>query len=159
MREPDFASFEYKTITSSLMLDSRRVESRKGRVTPHVMVIDDDIITQRLAANILSKNCFLLHCDNPSDAINDYLRFMPDLVFIDINLGDAVYHGIDVLYNILKHDPEAYAVMLSAHECADNMQLAGFAGAKSFVSKPFTDRILMHHLHACEFTKLSKDLP
>lgn len=157
MINPDITSFEFKAIPSPLTVEAQQLSFRRSRSPLHIMVIDDDPITHHFLARFLGKDCDLLHCERPLEAVTSYLRFLPDLVFIDINLSDEAYHGLDVLHNISRYDPAAYAVMLSAHPCEDNIALAEYAGARGFVAKPFSPMALLQHLHACETAKLYRE--
>ncbi len=146
-------SHEFRMVPSQLLLEPQRMTDRKARSPLHVLIIEDDPVTQHLVTQLLGGTYCVRSCDNPFDAVNEYLAFLPDLVFIDINLGSGEYHGMDVLHTIMRHDPNAYAVIMTAHECDDNKDVARMLGAKGFIGKPFTRLGVMRQMQECELAK------
>jgi len=107
---------------------------------PTVLIADDESIVRRFIRLLLID----LQCDvideasNGEDAIAKYAQLRPDLVFIDINMPGI--DGLSVLNAILKIDPNAFAVIVSANSTAENVRQAIQTGAQGFIVKPFTPK-------------------
>jgi two-component system chemotaxis response regulator CheY len=74
---------------------------------------------------------------NGIEAIKQFRTLKPDIVTLDIHMPEM--GGIDALTEIMKINPKAIVVMISAagdqKHVLDAMQL----GAKNFIIKPFTE--------------------
>lgn len=108
---------------------------RLARAPLHVMIVEDDPLTRRMVAGAFKENYALIHATNAQEAIENYLTYAPDIVFLDIGLPDT--SGFDVLHQIMASDPNAYVVMFSGNGYLDNVATALSEGASGFVSKPF----------------------
>lgn len=73
-------------------------------------------------------------------------RQKPDIVFLDLNMSELTMDGFDVLTDIMKIDPEAVVIIISAvgHQEVKDKCLA--LGAKSYINKPFDATILLKTL-------------
>jgi CheY-like chemotaxis protein len=108
---------------------------RVARAPVHVMIVEDDALTRRMVASAFKENYALINATNAQEAIENYLTYAPDIVFLDIGLPDT--SGFDVLRQIMASDPNAYVVMFSGNGYLDNVATALCEGASGFVSKPF----------------------
>lgn len=73
-------------------------------------------------------------------------NFMPDVILLDMNFSrDAVNgdEGFECLKRILKQDPEAIVVFMTAYTDTDKVVRAIKAGATDFVSKPWEKEKLL----------------
>ncbi|MEZ5690283.1 MAG: response regulator [Rickettsiales bacterium] len=122
--------------------DARKL--RKVRNPIHIMIVDDDPITRRVVSNSFKENYALVTAENAREAIANYLTYAPDIVFLDIGLPDV--NGFEVLYQIMKSDPDAYVVMFSANSHMDNITSSLLSGASGFVSKPFSKEKMRHYI-------------
>ena len=68
-------------------------------------------------------------------AVDAYKKFKPDVVTMDINMPKA--DGIQALQSILRINPRAKVVMVTAVEQKHVVQDAMKAGARDYVVKPF----------------------
>lgn len=108
-----------------------------------VLVTDDDPVIRETARNILSPHFRVISCDNGTDGITTAQREMPDLILLDINLGEA--SGFDVLRK-LKDDPATHdiPVMFITGDDSEEAEIRGFrGGASDFVRKPFVPEVLL----------------
>jgi two-component system chemotaxis response regulator CheY len=69
------------------------------------------------------------------EAVSKYTLLKPDIVTMDITMPDM--NGIDALQSIIKADPDAKVVMVTAMSQADKVLEALKAGAKNYITKPF----------------------
>lgn len=104
-----------------------------------VLIIDDEedishnikvILLKRLEGEILSASGF-------SEAMDILKTYSPQLVFLDINLGDG--NGYDLL-PVIKPDmrPKPIIVMMSANDAEKEKTRVKDMGADFFMQKPFT---------------------
>lgn len=143
-REDDDVSLEAIVERDSARLALMR---RRHRSKPCVLLVDDDMITLRLARSTLGGNFGIVTASSGVDAYNAYLLNAPDVVFMDIGLPDTDGHS--VLRRIMAIDPAAYVVMLSANSYRDDILKALQIGAKGFIGKPFTREKLLQAIEKC----------
>ncbi len=75
-----------------------------------------------------------------TEAIAQYRKLQPDLVLLDITMPKL--DGTEALKSILKEDPQAQVVMITALGQKDQVLNAIKAGARDFIIKPFDhDRV------------------
>lgn len=117
---------------------------RKARKPQHIMVVEDDPLTRRIIANAFKGDYAMITATNAQEAIESYLFFAPDIVFLDIGLPDA--SGFDVLRQIISSDADAYVVMFSGNSYLDNVTTALCDGASGFIAKPFQKEKLYHYI-------------
>jgi two-component system chemotaxis response regulator CheY len=72
---------------------------------------------------------------NGKEAIDLYVKTKPDIVTMDITMPDM--DGIQAVEGIMKHDPNAIIIMVSALGHQDMVKEAIVKGAKYFIVKPF----------------------
>jgi sigma-B regulation protein RsbU (phosphoserine phosphatase) len=105
--------------------------------TPMVLVVDDDLITNRMLQGILSKSGFrIAGAFDAAGAWSQILETSPDLVLLDVNLPDG--NGFDVCRR-LQAQPGTIptpVLFISANDDAAT-KVRGFeAGGVDFISKP-----------------------
>lgn len=117
-----------------------------------ILIIDDneDVL---FALNLLLKT----HCGKvkamrlPERIVHFMTDFRPDIVLLDMNFTrDTVSgeEGMECLQTILKLDPNAVVVMMTAYADTEKAVQAIKAGATDFVSKPWDNGKLLATLHA-----------
>ena len=79
--------------------------------------------------------------ENGLEAVRKYKELKPDIVTMDITMPEMT--GIEALKEIIKIDPKAKVVMLSAMGQESMVKEAILSGAKNFIVKPFTETILL----------------
>ncbi len=105
--------------------------------SPTVMICDDSRTSRKLLREILEKGGFTVVGDalNGEEAWLKYKELKPDLVTMDITMPKM--DGVEALSLIIRDDPDAKVVMLSASGQREKMVEAIRRGAKDFISKPF----------------------
>jgi len=105
-----------------------------------VLVVDDALFMRKMLIDILKKEGFEIcgDAENGKDAIEQYKQLKPDLVTMDIVMPkmDEV-DGIGAVREIMKIDPQAKIIMVSAMGQHVLVVEAIQAGAKDFITKPF----------------------
>ena len=108
-----------------------------------VLIIDDTAFMRMTLRNFLEKNGYEIagEGENGQQAVEQYVRFKPDLVTMDITM--PVMDGIVAVKKIIEKDPHASIIMVSAMGQKRLVVEALKAGAKDFIVKPYKpDRIL-----------------
>ncbi|MCX7927061.1 MAG: response regulator [Candidatus Omnitrophica bacterium] len=105
-----------------------------------VLVVDDALFMRRMLSDILKKEGIEVcgEAENGKDAIIKYQELKPDLVTMDIVMPKIEeIDGIGAVREIIKIDPQAKIIMVSAMGQHSLVVEAIQAGAKDFVTKPF----------------------
>ena len=108
-----------------------------------ILIVDDAAFMRMMLKNILTSNGFEIvgEAENGVQAVEKYKELKPDLVTMDITMPEM--DGIAAVKEIMKIDPNARIVMVSAMGQQVMVIEAIQAGAKDFVVKPFQpDRVL-----------------
>ena len=113
-----------------------------------VLIVDDSKISYMMLKKMLEKTNFKV-CDQAKDskeAVEKYQLHKPDIVTMDMNLPDG--DGIETSRHILKLDPNAKIIMISAMKDVSLMIKGRAAGIRSFLQKPvdaneFIDTLLL----------------
>jgi len=109
---------------------------------PKILVVDDAAFMRVTLRNVLATAGFdVEEATNGAEAVTRYSEVSPDLVTMDITMPEK--DGIQATKEILKLDPNARVVMVTALGQEKMVKDAILAGAKDFIVKPFQpDRVL-----------------
>lgn len=105
-----------------------------------VLITDDALFMRKMLSDILKKEGFEVagEADSGKDAIEKYKELKPDLVTMDIVMPKMEeIDGIAAVREIMKIDPQAKIIMVSAMGQHALVVEAIQAGAKDFIVKPF----------------------
>ena len=105
-----------------------------------VLIVDDALFMRRMLADILKKEGFEIcgEAENGKESVNKYQDLKPDLVTMDIVMPKMEeIDGVAAVKEIIKIDPRARIIMVSAMGQHSLVVEAIQAGAKDFVTKPF----------------------
>lgn len=117
-----------------------------NRTEKVILVTEDDPLSQRLVKNVLQNEYKIITATNGQETFDNYVRFAPDIVFLDIGLPDI--SGLQILEKLLILDPAAYIIMLSGHTYQEAIMQAMKTGARGFVGKPFTRERLIRYIQS-----------
>lgn len=114
-----------------------------------VLIVDDTAFMRMSIKTFLTKNGYqeeeIREAENGLEGVNAYKEFMPDIVTMDITMPEMT--GVEALKEILKFDPKAKVVMLSALGQESVVREAIIHGAKSFIVKPCTEEQVIKTLN------------
>lgn len=115
-----------------------------------VMIVDDAAFMRISIRNTLTKNGYEVvgECENGKVAVTKYQELKPDIVTMDITMPEM--DGLEALKAIMKADPNAKVVMVSAMGQEGMVRDAVMSGAKGFIVKPFKEEAII-----AAFSKLS----
>jgi two-component system chemotaxis response regulator CheY len=118
----------------------------KQREGAHLMclIVDDSAFARFHMKRLLGsfENIKTSEAANGNEAVSEYKRLRPDIVFMDIVMPGL--EGVETVKRICKDDPGASVIMVSSQSYPEKVSEALTAGAKFFLSKPVTtDRLRM----------------
>lgn len=105
----------------------------------NIMIVDDATFMRITIKNMLKKSSHEVvgEAENGKVAVEKYVTLKPDIVTMDITMPEV--DGIVALKQILKLDPAANVVMVSAMGQEAMVREAIISGAKGFIVKPFKE--------------------
>ncbi|WP_258049657.1 response regulator [Clostridium weizhouense] len=111
-----------------------------------VLVVEDASFMRLSLKTMLEKNGYEVVglAENGVQAIEMYKTLSPEIVTMDITM--PVMDGLEALTEILKFDPNATVIMLSAMGQEIKIRESIVIGAKSFIVKPFKEDYLLKTL-------------
>ena len=126
-------------------------------MTRRILVVDDEKGIRQALGQLLEYEGYEVRtAGNAVDAITEYDRFRPQLVFMDVKM--AGIDGLEALKRLKQSDPNAIVVMISGHGTIQTAVEATQLGAYDFLEKPLdTDRILVTLRNALEHLSLSEE--
>lgn len=119
------------------------------RAVKRVLIVDDGAFMRRFIREILARHGYEVvgEAEDGAQGVESYQSLKPDLVTMDITMPNM--NGIEALKEILRQDPQAAVVMVSAMGQEVYIKEAIRAGAKSFVVKPFDETTLLSVIEGC----------
>lgn len=108
-----------------------------------ILICDDATFMRFQIKSMVLKNGFEVvgEAEDGLEAVKKYKELKPDIVTMDITMPNM--SGIDALKLIIKMDPNAKVIMLSAMGQEPMVKDAILSGAKNFIVKPFTESNLI----------------
>lgn len=112
------------------------VSTKSSRSSFRFLVVDDSEFARRNMNKILTSVGGESAGDavNGREAIEQYLKLKPDLVFMDITMPEM--EGVEAVQGIIGHDATAKIVMVSSNGYQEMIKSALDSGAKHFLTKP-----------------------
>jgi len=114
-----------------------------------VLIVDDSILMRRMIGDTLSDAGWEIAgeaCDG-REALEKYEALRPDVVTMDIVMPGT--DGLFALEGILRVDPKAQVVVVSALNQTKLISDAIRKGARDFIAKPFLPEQLQETVAAC----------
>ena len=124
-----------------------------------VLIIDDESDICFLISEILSDENFI--CDtanNSNQAISKFDEFNPELIILDVWLGNSELDGIELLEKFKDLNPLIPIVIISGHGNVDMAVNAIKNGAYDFIEKPFnSEKLIVTSKRAIQSALLIKE--
>jgi two-component system chemotaxis response regulator CheY len=104
-----------------------------------IMVVDDAAFMRITIKNMLKKSAHIVigEAENGRKAVERYRALQPDIVTMDITMPEM--DGLEALREILRINPTANIIMVSAMGQEAMVREAIMTGAKGFIVKPFKE--------------------
>ncbi|EKE09001.1 MAG: hypothetical protein ACD_16C00225G0002 [uncultured bacterium] len=124
-----------------------------------ILVVDDEPDIRELVAGILKDEGYTCRVASTGEEALDQISIrQPNLLILDVWLGDPKYDGLKILEHIKKTNADLPIVMISGHGTVETAVTAIKLGAYDFIEKPFkTDRLLMIVSRAVEAAQLRRE--
>ena len=113
-----------------------------------ILIVDDAMFMRYTIKKALQNGGYVnfIEAGDVQDALSSYQEHKPDLVTMDITMPGK--SGIEGLQEIMKVDPAARVVMVSAAGQKPKVIEALKLGAKHFIVKPFKEEDLIKIVHS-----------
>lgn len=124
-----------------------------------ILIIDDDAEVRMMVAEILEDEGYSVRQTDNWESASQLIRAkIPDLVFLDLWIGNDENAGICILDKIKKINSYIPVVMISGHGNIEVAVRAIKKGAYDFIEKPFViERLLLTASRAIESNELLKE--
>lgn len=108
-----------------------------------ILIVDDAKLMRNMIKNTLSEQSdnIVVEAQNGDDAVETYKVTTPDLVTMDITMDYK--NGVEAAREILKQDPKARIVMVTALGQEELLKECIGLGVKDYIVKPFTKERLI----------------
>jgi len=108
-----------------------------------ILIADDSLFMRKVLTDILSSKpdeYKLLEAHSGKSALELFKKEKPDLILLDIIMPESEEAGIKVLRQVMKTDPEAKVVMITAVGQELVIEECKKLGAKDYIVKPFDEK-------------------
>jgi len=124
-----------------------------------ILIIDDEKDICFLISEILVDEKYITeYATNSSIALNKFAKFKPDLIILDVWLGNSDLDGIELLKKFKELNPLIPIIIISGHGTVDLAVNAIKSGAYDFIEKPFnSEKIIIVSKRAIESAKLLQE--
>lgn len=124
-----------------------------------ILIVDDEADIRDLISGILSDEGYTARTASDGLAALDMIKArQPNLVILDVWLGDSERDGLKILDIIKRDHPYVPVVMISGHGTIETAVSAIKKGAYDFIEKPFqTERLLVVVERAIESSRLKRE--
>lgn len=108
-----------------------------------VLLVDDAKFARKIAIKALNNAGFdnIVQATTAKEAIEVFDTENPDIVLLDITLPDNP--DLTLLETLIKKKPDAKIIMISAIGQDLIIEDSMKAGAKAFITKPYTEKLLI----------------
>ena len=124
-----------------------------------ILIVDDEKDICFLISELLKdENYITVSANNSKEALKEFSSFNPDLIILDVWLGDSDLDGIELLKKFKIFDPSIPIIIISGHGTVDMAVNAIKSGAYDFLEKPFnSDKLVVLSKRAIESANLIKE--
>lgn len=121
-----------------------------------LLIVDDEpSIRYSIEQVFEGQDVEVLTADNAEDAVRIVASQSPDVVLLDIRLGNQ--DGLEVFYELRKHDPRCLVVFITGHGTSETAIEAMKRGAYDYLVKPLDANQITQVVHqACEISRLMR---
>ena len=105
-----------------------------------ILIADDSLFMRKLLKNILSKQYEVIEASSGAETIKQFEKEKPNLVLLDIIMPEGEEEGIKVLRGLIKANPQARVVMITAVGQDAIVEECKKLGARDYIVKPFDEK-------------------
>lgn len=107
-----------------------------------ILIVDDSMFMRMTLRNNLPKGYEVIEADSGAKALEQFKEQKPDLVLLDIVMPEGEEEGVEVLREIMRINPQACVVMITAVGQNAIMDQCKELGAKDYIVKPFDEKVV-----------------
>lgn len=113
-----------------------------------ILIVDNSSYMRMFVKKIVEKagSYIILEAEGKEDAMNIFNIEAPTVVILDLNMGETTMEGIEVLTDIIKINPEAIVIIISAVADEDVKEQCIALGANRYIKKPIDTAVLLKTL-------------
>lgn len=110
-----------------------------------VLIVDDSSYMRMFIKKIIEKGGLyeILEASGKDNAIEVFVNEKPDIVILDLNMSEVTRDGVSALSEIMKINPNAVVIIISAIGYEDVKDQCLTLGAKEYLKKPFNNETLV----------------
>jgi len=107
-----------------------------------ILVADDSLFMRKVLEGILSKKSEyeIVEADTGEKTLKQFKKEEPDLVLLDIIMPEGEEEGLRALQEIMKTNPKAQVVMVTAVGQDTIIEKCKKLGARDYITKPFDEK-------------------
>jgi two-component system chemotaxis response regulator CheY len=105
-----------------------------------ILMADDSLFMRKVLKGFLSGEYEIVEADSGATAIKKFEKEKPDLVLLDIVMPEGEEEGLSVLKKVMKSDPQAKVIMITAIGQDGTVKECKKLGAKDYIVKPFDEK-------------------
>ena len=115
-----------------------------------VLIIDDSIFVRKQISQILTSEGFEIAAEagDGMEGIEKYRELSSEIDVVTLDITMPKMDGVTALENIIKINPDAKVVMISALGKQDLVKQALITGAKNYIIKPLDRKKVLERLTA-----------
>ena len=106
-----------------------------------ILIVDDEAPLRNMLGTVLEDHYDVAEANNGAALQKAFSQPQPDVVLLDVQLGDA--NGLELLPQIKKRWPDTEVIVLTGHGTISMAVEAGRGGAYNFLSTPFENEKLL----------------
>jgi len=107
-----------------------------------ILIVDDSLFMRMTLRNNLIGEYEIVEADTGAEALEQFQKEKPDLVLLDIVMPQGEEEGIRVLKEMMKNNPQAQVVMITAVGQEAIIEECKKLGAKDYIVKPFDEKLV-----------------
>jgi two-component system chemotaxis response regulator CheY len=113
-----------------------------------ILIVDNSSYMRIFIKKIIEKggSYTILEASGKDEAMDIFKNENPSIVILDLNMAETTMEGIEVLTDIIKINPEAIVIIISAVADEDVKEQCVELGAKSYIKKPIDTGVLLKTL-------------
>lgn len=114
-----------------------------------ILIADDSLFMRMSLKDNLPDGHEIVEADSGAKAIEQFKNQKPDLVLLDIVMPEGEQEGVRVLREIMKSDPQARVVMITAVGQDAIIEECKKIGARDYIIKPFDEKQIAETVQKC----------
>ena len=115
-----------------------------------ILIVDDSLFMRKVLVDVLSRaynspaNGYeIVEAASGAEAMEQFKKEKPDLVFLDIVMSESEEEGVRVLQELIKINSQLQVVMISAIGQDTMINKCKELGVKDYIVKPFDEKLIV----------------